>query len=65
MNSMRVQKRDGCHVDVSFDKILNRIKLLCIGEKFSYKLNIDPTVIAQKVCSEIYDNVTTAELDKL
>ena len=40
-------------------KILNRIKLLCIGEEFEHKLNIDPTIIAQKVCSELYDNVTT------
>ena len=50
---------------VSFDKILNRIKLLCIGEEFKYKLNIDPTIIAQKVCSQMYDNVKTSELDKL
>jgi len=65
MNNMRVQKRDGSYEEVSLDKILNRIKLLCIGEEFKYKLNIDPTIIAQKVCSELYDNVTTSELDKL
>ena len=47
--------------EVSFDK-LNRIKLLCIGEEFKYKLNIDPTIIAQKVCSQMYDNVKTFEL---
>ncbi len=62
---MRVEKRNGNYEDVSFDKILKRIQLLCIGEEFKKKLSIDPTVIAQKVCSEIYDNVKTTELDEL
>ena len=61
--NMKVQKRNGDFEEVSFDKILNRIKLLCIGEEFKYKLNIDPTIIAQKVCSQMYDNVKTSELD--
>ena len=64
-NNMKVQKRNNAYEEVSFDKILNRVKLLCIGEEFKYKLNIDPTIIAQKVCSQIYDNVQTSELDKL
>ena len=38
MNNMKVQKRNGEFEEVSFDKILNRIKLLCIGEEFKYKL---------------------------
>jgi ribonucleoside-diphosphate reductase subunit M1 len=62
---MRVLKRDGEYEDVSFDKILNRIKSLSFGEEFTYKLSIDPTIIAQKVCSEIYDGVKTTELDEL
>ena len=61
---MRVQKRNGECEEVSFDKILTRIKLLCLGKEFT-QLNIDPTIIAQKVCSEIYDNVKTSDLDKL
>ncbi len=64
-NIMRVQKRNGNYEDVSFDKILRRIQSLCIGEEFTKKLTIDPTSIAQKVCSEIYDNVKTSELDEL
>ena len=64
-NNMKVQKRNGEYEDVSFDKILNRVKLLSVGEEFKYKLNIDSTIIAQKVCSQIYDNVKTSELDKL
>ena len=65
MYSMRVQKRSGEYEDVSFDKILNRMKALSFGEEFSTKLSIDPSIIAQKVCSEIYDGVTTRELDTL
>ena len=62
---MRVQKRNNSLEEVSFDKILKRIKLLCIGDEFNKKLIIDPTLIAQKVCSEIYDGVKTHELDEL
>ena len=62
---MRVQKRSGSYEEVSFDKILNRIKSLSNGPEFNYKLSIDPVIIAQKVCSEIYDGVKTSELDTL
>ena len=62
---MKVQKRNGMLEDVSFDKILNRIKTLSSSDEFKEKLDIDPTVIAQKVCSELYDGVTTTELDIL
>ena len=65
MPEMRVQKRNGDYEEVSFDKILTRIKLLCNSDEFSEKLNIDSTQIAQKVCSELKDNIKTYELDKL
>jgi ribonucleoside-diphosphate reductase alpha chain len=45
--------------DVSFDKVLNRLKNLSSG------LTIDVSEIAQKVCSRIYDGVKTYELDEL
>jgi ribonucleoside-diphosphate reductase subunit M1 len=61
---MRVQKRNGSMEEVSFDKIMNRIKSLC-NEPNIKKLNVDPSIIAQKVCSEIYDGVTTEVLDIL
>ena len=61
---MKVQKRNGSMENVSFDKILNRIQLLCQGEEFSKKLYIDPTTIAQRVVNEIYDGVTTSKLDE-
>jgi len=65
MPAMRVQKRNGEYEEVSFDKILTRIRLLCDSDEFTEKLNIDPTLIAQKVCSELKDNIKTCELDKL
>ena len=61
---MKVQKRNGSKENVSFDKIQNRILSLCVDPKLT-PLNIDPTIVAQKVCSEIYDGVTTEELDLL
>ena len=62
---MRVLKRSGSYEDVSFDKILHRIKALSFSDEFEKVLSIDPVIIAQKVCSEIYDGVKTSELDEL
>jgi len=57
---MRVIKRDGCSEPVSLDKVQRRI------QKLSDDLDtIDPIVIAQKVCAQIYDGVRTSELDEL
>ena len=61
---MRVQKRNGNLEEVSFDKIQNRLKGLC--NKGSLRgLSCDVSLIAQKVCSEIYDCIQTEELDRL
>jgi len=57
--TMRVIKRNGDYEDVSFDKVLKRLKNL------SDNLNIDVSEIAQKVCVRIYDGVKTTELDEL
>ena len=62
---MRVIKRSGDYEEVSFDKILTRIKSLSVGKEFSHKLTIDETLVAQKVVQEIYDGVKTTELDDL
>lgn len=56
---MYVVKRDGRHEDVSFDKVLNRIKKLSVGLD-----NVNPTIVAQKVCSQIQDGIKTSELDE-
>ena len=60
---MRVQKRNGNIEEVSFDKVIKRLKCLC--EMKPVLNNIDVTEIAQKVCSRIYDMVKTHELDEL
>ena len=38
---------------------------MCSGEEFLNKINIDPVLIAQKVCTEIFDGVKTSKLDEL
>ena len=65
LQKMRVLKRSGQYEEVSFDKILTRIKSLSQGSEFSKKLSIDETLIAQKVVQEIYDGVKTTDLDEL
>lgn len=56
---MKVIKRNMELEDVSFDKVLNRLRLL------SSDLDVDFYDVAQKVCARIYDNVNTSELDEL
>jgi len=60
---MRVLKRNGKYEDVSFDKVLRRIRLIandCGG------LNgVELAELAQKICSHIFDGVKTSELDEL
>ena len=58
-NAIFVQKRDGTTQEVSFDKVLRRMKSLSNG------LDVNPHLIAQKLCNRIYDGVKTSELDIL
>jgi len=64
-NKMKVLKRNGESEEVSFDKIQNRLKALCKGPEFDRSLDIDETLVAQKVVQEIYDGVKTSLLDEL
>ncbi len=57
--SMQVVKRNGSKEDVSFDKVLNRIRKSADG------LEVNPALIAQRTLSRIYDGVKTSELDEL
>ena len=57
--SMQVTKRNGTLEDVSFDKVLMRIR------NVSQELEVDPVLIAQRVVSRIYQDVRTSELDEL
>ena len=67
---MRVITRSGQKEPVKFDLITNKITALAseckdyttIGIPWK-KLNVDPVFIAQKICSLIYDGITTAQLD--
>ena len=56
---MQVVKRDGRSEEVSFDKVLERIR------RASESLSVNPTAIAQKVLAQIYNGVKTTELDEL
>lgn len=63
---MQVTKRNGKKEQVNLNKITNRIKSLLFIEGIDdKKLDVDPTIIATKVVSGLYDGVTTAELDNL
>jgi len=57
--SMRVTKRNGSLEDISFDKVLQRIRKAARG------LQINPDGLAQQVLAQIYDGVKTTELDEL
>ena len=58
---MYVVKRDGRREPVMFDKITDRIRILC------YELNelVDPVKVAMRVIEGLYDGVNTSELDNL
>ncbi len=57
--SMQVVKRDGVRENVSFDKVLQRIRKAARG------LAVNPDILAQQVLSRIVDGIRTAELDEL
>lgn len=59
---MYVIKRDGRKESVKFDKITSRIRKLCYALDREF---VDPTEVAKKVISGVYDGVTTVELDNL
>ena len=58
---MYVVKRDGRREPVMFDKITDRVRMLC------YELSdlVDPVKVAMRVIEGLYDGVTTYELDNL
>lgn len=54
-----VIKRNGDRVPVSFDQILQRIRLLS-----SDILHVNPDLVAQKVCNQLQDGMSTTQLDE-
>lgn len=65
---MHVIKRNGTSQEISFDKVLARIKELCnlegrLVEKLRPLRNVKYEMIAIKVINSIHDNIKTSELD--
>jgi ribonucleotide reductase alpha subunit len=58
---MRVTKRNGNLQDVSFDKILERVKKL--GQEVGIQINYSSLVM--KVIDQLYDNIPTKKIDEL
>lgn len=58
-HEMQVVKRNGTRETISFDKITKRIRSL------AKDLQVDPLKISQKVIENLYDGVSTFELDEL
>ncbi len=60
---MYVTKRDGRKEIISFDKILNRLRSL--GQKYTPILKINYTMLAMKVIDQLFNHITTTEIDEL
>jgi len=58
---MYVVKRDGRREPVMFDKITDRVRILCYGLSDL----VDPVKVAMRVIEGLYEGVTTSELDNL
>lgn len=61
---MKILKRDGRHEQLSFDKVIYRLRKLCNDESLGVLSSIDPDVVAQRVVNSIYDGVSSSELDE-
>lgn len=60
-DEMQVIKRDGRREDVSFDKILKRVK--SIGNEAN--LNLNYTQFVMRVIDQLHDGITTHQIDEL
>ena len=58
---MKIIKRNGKTADISFDKILKRVKNLGI----QFKLSIPYAPLVMKVIDQLYNNISTALIDEL
>lgn len=61
---MKIKKRNGSLENLSFDKIVYRLKKLANDKSLGKLSSIDTDLIAQKVVSTIYDGVLSTELDE-
>lgn len=60
---MKVTKRNGCTEDLSFDKILIRLKNL--SENIEPKLNIGYAQLVMKITNQLVPNISTTLIDEL
>ena len=60
---MRVTKRNGSTEEVSFDKILNRVKLLGLRKHPQLVLNYSQLIM--KVIDQLYTDIPTRIIDEL
>jgi ribonucleotide reductase alpha subunit len=61
---MKIKKRDGTLQQLSFNKIIYRLKKLCNDKSLGKLHKIDPDIIAQKVVSSLYPEITSTEIDE-
>jgi len=61
ISEMKVTKRNNVQEDVSFDKILNRVKI--IGKEFN--VNINYSLLVMKVIDQLYNGIPTKKIDEL
>ena len=63
VQEMRVMKRNGSYEDISFDKILKRVKNLGNNMEPKLKLNYSPFVM--DVIEQLYPDISTTKIDEL
>lgn len=61
ISEMKVTKRNNIQEEVSFDKILNRVKK--IGKEFN--VNINYSLLVMKVIDQLYNGIPTKKIDEL
>jgi ribonucleoside-diphosphate reductase alpha chain len=64
-DEMYVTKRNGSREIVSFDKILNRIKVLGQAQEQHDTIKINYTNLVMKVIDQLYDGISTNKIDEL
>lgn len=62
---MKILKRNLQFQELSFDKILYRLKALATDEKLGVLEHVDIDILAQQVIARLFDGVSSAQLDEL
>ena len=63
VQEMRVKKRNGNFEDISFDKILNRVKKL--GNNMNPVLKLNYSQLIMSVIDQLYPDISTTNIDEL